>query len=140
MLLHATCIAIDKQAVLLTGAPGSGKSDLALRLIDTGAILVADDQVLLHRTGDIIMATPPATLAGLMEIRHIGLMHMPYTAPAPVALLVELPGLHDNLERLPTPDPIFLLDHPVPRLRLPSFAASTPAKIRAFLKHKRMDD
>ncbi len=140
MLLHATCIAIDQQAVVLMGAAGTGKSDLALRLIDEGAILVADDQVLLHCTGNHLMAAPATSLAGLMEMRHIGLMYLPFIAPVAVALCVDLAVLDEKLERLPEKSSILLLDHPVPQLRLPSFAASTPAKIRAFLKHKRMDD
>ncbi len=70
-----------------------------------------------------------------MEIRHVGMVEMPFTPSAPVALYVELTSLSEPLERLPEDDPIFFLDRPVSRLRLPSFAASTPAKIRAALAY-----
>ena len=135
MLLHASCVVINGKAVLLVGPPGSGKSDLALRLIDGGASLLSDDQTLLRCENDILVASPPSSIEGLIEIRHVGLTQMPFTPLAPVALYVELAPPSENLERLPEPDAVFLLDHAVQRLRLPSFAASTPAKIRAALTY-----
>ncbi len=133
MLIHASCVAIQGKAVLIAGPAGSGKSDLALRLIDDGAQLVADDQTELQIEGQHLLALPPAAIAGFIEVRHIGLMRLPYIPKAPVALYIELavPGV--KLERLPDKDSIFLLDHAVQRLRLPAFVASTPAKIRALL-------
>jgi serine kinase of HPr protein (carbohydrate metabolism regulator) len=133
MLLHASCIAIKSKAVLLTGPSGAGKSDLALRLIDEGAQLVADDQTLLQCEGGILTASPPATIEGMIEIRHVGLIKMPFVKAVPVALYVECVPLSESLERLPDSEAVFLLDRPVQRLRLPSVAASTPAKIRATL-------
>ena len=133
MLLHASCVAIAGQAVLLTGASGVGKSDLALRLIDSGAQLVSDDQTMLRLEAGRLLASSPASITGLMEIRHVGLVRMPSVADIPVALLVELTALDEPLERLPDLAPVFLLDHSVQHLRLPAFAASTPAKIRASL-------
>jgi serine kinase of HPr protein (carbohydrate metabolism regulator) len=135
MLLHASCVAIDGRAVLLAGPSGVGKSDLALRLIDRGAQLVADDQTKLTVERGVLVASSPLPILGLLEIRHIGLMRLPFLAMAHVALYVELSVLDTALERLPEPDPVFFLDHSVQRLRLPSFAASTPAKIRAFLTY-----
>ena len=135
MLLHASCVAIGGKAVLLAGAPGAGKSDLALRLIDGGAQLVADDQTLLQREGNALIAAPPASIEGLLEVRHVGLVKMPFLASAPVVLYVELVTSDAVLERLPEGDPVFLLDRPVQRLRLPAFIASTPAKIRAALAY-----
>jgi serine kinase of HPr protein (carbohydrate metabolism regulator) len=135
MLLHATCIAIADRAVLLTGASGVGKSDLALRLIDCGAQLVADDQTLLRVAADRLLASPPASIAGLLEVRHVGVFKMPFITAVPVALCVDLATLTEKLERLPEPDSVLLLDHCVQRLRLPAYAASTPAKIRAALTY-----
>jgi len=135
MLLHATCVAVTNAAILLTGAAGSGKSDVALRLIDAGATLIADDQTLLTREGDTLIAAAPASIAGLMEVRHVGLLRLPFMASAPVALLVDLAPMDEKLERLPEPDLITLLDIQVRRLRLPAFAASTAAKIKAAVMY-----
>lgn len=133
MLLNATCVSIDNKGVLIAGPAGAGKSDLALRLIDAGAQLVADDQTELRIEKKQLLASAPKTIKGLFEVRHVGLIRMPFTASALVALYVELALMHEKLERLPENDPLYLLDHPVRRLKLPAFAASTPAKIRAML-------
>jgi len=140
MLIHASCVAIENKGVLIAGLAGAGKSDLALRLIDSGAQLVADDQTLLRFDNNQLMASPPSAIEGLFEVRHVGLMKMPYLASAPVALYIEVMPPPEKLERLPEADSILLLDHPVPRLRLPSFAASTPAKIRAALRYPFVTD
>jgi serine kinase of HPr protein (carbohydrate metabolism regulator) len=144
MLIHASCVAFDEQgqllAVLLMGPAGSGKSDLALRLIDDGAKLIADDQTLLRVEGERLMASAPESIAGLMEVRHVGLMQMPHIQSAAVALQIDLAASHEKLERLPDADSILWLDRPVRRLRLPAFAASTPAKIRAALRYPIVTD
>jgi len=140
MLLHATCVAIRDQGVLLTGAPGSGKSDVALRLIDAGAELVAEDMTKLVIIDDQLIAGAPSTIGGLMEVRYLGLLRLPYRQSVPVALYVELLAQAENLERLPEPTPFMLLDRPVPSLRLPAYDASTPAKIRAALAYPLVTD
>ena len=82
--VHGTCIAIDGDGVLLRGPSGSGKSDLALRLIDSGAMLVGDDQLQLSRMGDQLIVRPPDLLSGQLEIRGIGIV--PVTAVAGPAI------------------------------------------------------
>lgn len=89
-ILHATTVAIDGRAVLIEGASGAGKSDLALRLIDRGAKLVSDDRTLVVRDGGALIARAPQTLAGRIEVRGVGIAAVPYAAEAPVALLVRL--------------------------------------------------
>jgi HPr kinase/phosphorylase len=135
MLYHASCVAIGGKAVLITGPSGSGKSDLALRLIDEGAQLVSDDQTILRCEKEILLASPAPTIAGMSEIRQLGLVKMDFVMDVPVALLVELTGADETLDRLPEDTAVFLLDQRVQRLRLRSFYASTPAKIRAALNH-----
>jgi serine kinase of HPr protein (carbohydrate metabolism regulator) len=135
MLVHASTVAIDKSAVLITGPAGIGKSDLALRLIDDGAELVADDQTFLAQEGELLIASAPASIAGLMEVRHIGLLHLPYTLSAIVALYVELTPSAEELERLPEKQFITFAEIKIRHLKLPAFAASTPTKIRAVLKY-----
>lgn len=85
----ATGIAIEGRGVLIEGPPGSGKSSLALALIDRGATLVADDGVLLERRGERLWALPPPHIEGLLEIRNVGLARMS-ASPAPVALVIRL--------------------------------------------------
>jgi serine kinase of HPr protein (carbohydrate metabolism regulator) len=71
--LHASCVAIKGRAVLIEGRSGEGKSDLALRLIDRGAVLVSDDQTICQRRDGVLHATPPATIAGKIEVRSVGI-------------------------------------------------------------------
>jgi serine kinase of HPr protein (carbohydrate metabolism regulator) len=134
MFLHATAVAISQKAVLLAGPPGAGKSDVALRLIDAGATLVADDQTELSVEGGKLFAAPPPTIAGMMEVRHVGLLKMPFLPRAEVALYVELQPMDAALERLPEDDAVEFLGCAVRRIRLHAFAASTPAKIRIILR------
>ncbi len=95
MQIHGSCIARAGAAVVLIGPSGSGKSDLVLRLLDRGFTLVADDRVDLQDG----WASPPAALAGLLELRGLGLLRLDYTSRALVALAVNL-GVP---ERLPAP-------------------------------------
>ena len=100
--VHATCVTLGgPYAILLTGSPGAGKSTLAADLIcNQRAILVADDQVVLERAGDRILAKPPENLAGLLEIRGAGIVRLPYRRICPLCLVVELITGH-QIERLP---------------------------------------
>jgi len=132
LLVHATAIAIDGHALLLRGAAGSGKSDLALRLIDAGARLVADDQSELCRRGDSIIVCAPATIAGLFEVRGIGLFRLDALAEAPVALIVDLVP-PDAIERLPTRQTATILGVVLPLIAVTPFEASVAAKLRLAL-------
>jgi serine kinase of HPr protein (carbohydrate metabolism regulator) len=86
---QASCVAIGGRGVLIDGPPGSGKSSLALALIDRGAVLVGDDGVLLERREGRLWAVPPANIAGLIEIRNVGLA-MVQVERAPLALVLRL--------------------------------------------------
>ena len=135
MTVHATAVAPRTaggwQAVILRGPSGSGKSDLALRLIrDLSWRLVGDDRVHLWRSGDGLYAAPAERLAGLLEVRHVGVMAVPYLTLARVALVVacETPS-----ERLPEPDTETLAGLPITRLALEATTASAPDRIRQAL-------
>ena len=133
VLLHATTIAIEGRAVLLRGASGAGKSDLGLRLIDAGARLVADDQSELLRRGDSLIVRAPATIAGLIEVRGIGIVRLDALAEAPVALLVDLVPA-ETLERLPAWRKETILGLDLPLIALAPFEASAAAKLRLALR------
>jgi HPr kinase/phosphorylase len=127
--IHATCVADGDGAVLLRGASGAGKSDLAFRLIDRGMRLVADDRVDLRRAGGRLLAAAPATLRGLIELRGIGIVRLDaIAAEAAVTLVVDLVP-RAAVERLPDPAMAEYLGLSVPRLALDPFDASTPAKL-----------
>jgi len=131
-LVHATALSIDGAGVLLLGPSGAGKSDLALRLIEGGALLVADDQVLLSEVDGSLRATAPPILAGLIEIRGVGIRRLPATASAILRLAVELVPA-DRVDRLPEPAEQRYGGVALPLLRLAAFEASTPAKLRVAL-------
>ncbi|WP_375270454.1 HPr kinase/phosphorylase [Sphingomonas sp.] len=97
-LVHATTVAINDHGVMLIGASGAGKSDLALRLIDRGATLVSDDYTGVARHGETLVATAPATIAGQIEIRGVGIVAVPFTSTIVVKMVVEL---GDEVARMP---------------------------------------
>lgn len=127
--MHATCVALAQGAVLLRGPSGAGKSDLALRLIEGGALLVADDQVLLAAENGRLVARAPAPIAGRMEVRGLGIVPVATAAEAPVLLLADLVA-PDTVERMPEPASETILGIALPRVALVPFEASAPAKLR----------
>ncbi len=139
MQIHATCVSLDGQGVLLMGRSGCGKSDVALRLIDRGALLVADDQVILSEKEGRLYASCPETTKGFIEARYVGILRLPYEDAVPVALCIDFDKENQNLERLPKSFCYSFLDCAVSGLRLPSCEASTPAKIRLALQGSIMD-
>ncbi|MBB3345908.1 MULTISPECIES: HPr kinase/phosphorylase [unclassified Sphingomonas] len=128
--LHATAVALGGRAVLLTGPSGAGKSDLALRLIDRGAELVADDYTMLVHDGADLVAGSPATIAGRMEVRGLGIVDRPYRRVAPVALVV---ALGEEGERMPEPRWIELAGVTLPEIVIDPRWPSAPIKVEYAL-------
>lgn len=131
--VYGTSVALGGDGILLQGPSGSGKSDLALRLIDAGALLVADDQTELAVVGDALHMTAPATLAGRIEVRGVGILRVP-SAPSAVLRLVVALVPPEQVERLPEPKVCSFLGRSVPLVALAPFAASAPAKLRLALR------
>jgi len=125
--LHASTVALDGRAVLITGPSGSGKSDLALRLLDRGFVLVSDDRTIVKRDGDRLLASAPPTIAGKLEVRGLGIVDMAAVDDLPVALIVELTSA---IQRLPDDSrerPI--LGVGVPLISVDALTASAPSKV-----------
>jgi serine kinase of HPr protein (carbohydrate metabolism regulator) len=129
--LHASTVALDGRAVLISGPSGSGKSDLALRLLDRGFVLVSDDQTIVKKDGARLLATAPPTIAGKLEVRGVGIVDMERAIDAPVALIVELTS---DIQRLPDDSrerPI--LGVRVPLITIDATTASAPSKVALAL-------
>ena len=136
-LLHASCVAVDGVGVLIRGKPGAGKSDLALRLIDTGAALVADDSCETSVRGGSLYVTAPTTIAGKLEIRGYGIVKLPARAEATVGLVVDLKA-EAEIERLPETATCDIDGVALPLLTVDAFSASAPAKVRMALRSVRL--
>ena len=129
--IHASTVAIDGRAVLISGPSGSGKSDLTLRLLDRGFTLVSDDQTVVRRDGDRLLASAPPQIAGKLEVRGIGIMDMEAQSDVAVALLVELTS---EIQRLPDDSrerPV--LGVPLPLVGIDARTASAAAKVALAL-------
>jgi serine kinase of HPr protein (carbohydrate metabolism regulator) len=129
--VHASCVAIGGRGVLIAGASGSGKSDLALRLIDRGARLVSDDYSLVRESGGRLVASAPGTIAGKLEIRGVGIVDLEPLDAVPLALHVDLDARPD---RLPEPGRVELAGLDLPSVALAGLEASAPIKLEQALR------
>ena len=136
IVVHATCVDIDGVAVLLRGPSAAGKSDLALRFIDTGAKLVADDQVQLAAVRGELIASAPAQLSRKIEVRGLGIFDLDDSQVSPrarVTLVADL-GPSADVARLPHRTTCQLDGIDIPLVALAAFESSAPAKVRMALK------
>lgn len=143
MIVHATCVALPDPAdpagwagVLIRGPSGVGKSDLAVRLIDAGARLVADDRVELVRDGTGVRARPPSPIAGLLELRGVGVVQVREIEEAWLRLVIDPAGPDD--ERVPEPALETLEGVAVAKARTDYAAASAAARVRMILAATRL--
>ena len=145
-LVHGTCVALGRTAALLRGPSGSGKSDLALRFLFLARrgpaapeppILAADDQVCLVRNDGRLLARPPDTIRGKIEVRGVGIVEVKSHPDAELALVVDLVSAAD-VPRMPESDEMAqLLGVGVPLIRLAPWEASAPIKLAIALARAR---
>lgn len=128
--IYATCVAFTGKAILLTGKSGSGKSDLALRLImDKGAVLVADDRVDVWAEDGVLWAAAPQNIKSMIEVRGVGICNFACLDKAKVSLAVELVGKDEKIERLPEPADIVMAGVKIPVIKICPFEASAVDKV-----------
>ena len=130
--VHATSVAIGGRALLLFGPSGAGKSDLALRLLDEGALLVSDDYTELALFAGALIARAPAAIRGHIEVRGLGIMDAACADDVPVCLAVDLA---EPTERMPEPAVRSLLDRAIPLVVIDPRTPSAAAKIRIAMRH-----
>lgn len=130
--LHVSTVAIDGKAVLIEGPSGSGKSDLALRLIDRGATLVSDDYTLLVRSKDVLLARAPDAIRGRIEVRGLGILTMPQIDDVPVALLVRI---ETQVERMPDRRLRNIAGIGIRQIAIDPFPVSAAIKVELALRH-----
>lgn len=132
VLLHAGAVAVGDRGLLIRGASGAGKSALALQMMALGADLVSDDRVWLCRQDDTLVASAPDTIAGLIEARGLGLLHVPHVGQARIVAIVDLDVTETT--RLPECRTCDILGCPVPCLHKvdgPHF----PAALLLYLRY-----
>lgn len=136
MILHAGLLAHRHaerwRGVLVTGDSGAGKSDLALRMMDAGFVLVADDRTIVWTSGGGLFGRAPDTLAGKIEARGLGILDIVVRGLSPIDLVVELSGAGE-IARMPERETKSLLGMEIPLVQLRAFEASAPAKLRRWL-------
>lgn len=125
LILHASCVALEGQGLLITGTSGQGKSALALQLMAFGAQLVADDRVLVQLLHGELVASAPEPIRGLIEARYMGLLQAQIRSPVPVTALVDLD--ETETERLPVRHTTQLLGQEIVRVRRVDGAHFAPA-------------
>jgi serine kinase of HPr protein (carbohydrate metabolism regulator) len=140
-LVHGTCVALGRRGALLRGGSGAGKSDLALRFLaltgdgEMRPILVADDQVFVEANGKgQLLASPPQTIAGQIEIRGLGIVAVPYLPQAELVLVCDLVNEQDVPRMPPEPwDRTEIAGRLLPALKLSPFELSAPLKLKMAL-------
>ena len=131
--LRGTCIAVEGSGVLLRGPSGSGKSDLALRLIDAGGRLVADDYTDVSEVGGRLVATAPPKVHGLLEVRGIGIIRLQAKPSARLIACVDLVPI-DKIERMPVPEDVRILGVSLPRFVVCAAEPSSVAKVALVVR------
>jgi HPr kinase/phosphorylase len=137
-IVHGTAIALEDKGVLLIGPSGSGKSDLALRLIDSGATLISDDQIICERRNDEIFLFPHKKINGLIEVRGVGIIKVPYIENVKLKMIVQL--INEQPERIPVKEEKNFLNLKIKFIKIIGKEASSTAKVKIKLFEEIIDD
>jgi serine kinase of HPr protein (carbohydrate metabolism regulator) len=130
--LHCSTVALDGRAVLISGPSGSGKSDLALRMLDRGFTLVSDDRTIVRKQGGKLIASAPETIKGKLEVRGVGIVEMETVGNVPLALVVELTT---DIQRMPDDSrERLILGAGIPLINVDALTASAPSKVALALE------
>lgn len=132
-LEHGSCIKYQDKGILILGPSGSGKSDLALRLIDDGGVLISDDYVEIEYKDGAIIANTAPNIGGMIEVRGIGLIKLDYLKSSPLHLVLDLVQMKE-IDRIPEKQFYRVMDCEVLRVKFDAFSASAVAKIKILLK------
>ena len=132
---HSTSVVIEDLGLMIRGQSGSGKSDLALRLIDSGATLISDDLTICKKIGDYLYLYPHSNTKGLLEVREIGIMTVPYVENIKLTLVVEL--VEEEFERIPGMMSCSILGMKFPKIKIFGKSSSAVAKIKIKLNQIR---
>lgn len=128
--IYAGCISYKGKGILIMGDSGSGKSDLALRMImEKGAKLVSDDRTNIENVNSRLIASVPQNLSGLMEVRGVGILKFPFKASSPIDLVVQLVKTPEEMERLPEKETNMLENVILPQIKLYAFETSVLNKL-----------
>ena len=133
--IHSTSVVIDDNGVLILGDSGSGKSDLALRLIDSGATLISDDISICRKNSNNIYLYCPPEIKGLLEVREIGIITVPFVERIKLRLVVNLQS--KNNERFPKDNYFRILGIKIPLINIEGKNSSAVAKIKVKLNEIR---
>ena len=134
--IHSTSVVIDDNGVLILGDSGSGKSDLALRLIDNGATLISDDISICRKNSNNIYLYCPPEIKGLLEVREIGIITVPFVERIKLRLVVNLNNNNNN-ERFPKDSSFRILGIKIPTINIEGKNSSAVAKIKVKLNEIR---
>ena len=133
--IHSTSVVIDDNGVLILGDSGSGKSDLALRLIDNGATLISDDISICRKNSNNIYLYCPPEIKGLLEVREVGIITVPFVERIKLRLVVNLKS--NNNERFPKDSCFRILGIKIPIINIEGKNSSAVAKIKVKLNEIR---
>ena len=133
--MHSSSVVIDDNGVLILGDSGSGKSDLALRLIDNGATLISDDISICRKNSNNIYLFCPPEIKGLLEVREIGIITVPFVERIKLRLVVNLKS--KNNERFPKDNSFRILGIKIPLISIEGKNSSAVAKIKVKLNEIR---